>query len=159
MVGSSSHSSATSATAAVKVPSVRTSRRTCSDDLHHRSMRARTQRWHHPTHEGIPKSHSGSGHDHPGYRPRVPCSIFEGGGLWLQNDRGSVRLESAGPLGSIMDVTSPIRFSPSQQHATMPWHGDRLVLVAFHVRHLANLPVEDPVDLTDCRFSIDPGLD
>ncbi|CAE7820370.1 kptA [Symbiodinium necroappetens] len=48
-----------------------------------------------------------------------------------------------------MDVTSPIRFSPFQQHATMPWHGDRLVLVAFHVRHLDNLPVEDLVDLTD----------
>ena len=89
----------------------------------------------------------------------VPCSIFEGGGIWLQNDRASVQLESSGPLGSIMDVTSPIRFSPFQQHATMPWHGDRLVLVAFHVRHLDNLPVEDLVDLTDCGFSIDPGLD
>ena len=80
-------------------------------------------------------------------------------GHWLQNEGGSVQLEPAGPLGSIMDVTSPIRFSPFQQHATMPWHGNRLVLVAFHVRHLANLPVEDLVDLTDCGFSIDPGLD
>ena len=89
----------------------------------------------------------------------IPCSTFEGGGIWLQNEGGSVQLEPAGPLGSIMDVTSPIRFSPLQQHATMPWHGDRLVLVAFHVRHLDNLPVEDLVDLTDCGFSIDPGLD
>ena len=89
----------------------------------------------------------------------IPCSTFEGGGLWLQNDKGSVQLEPAGPLGSVMDVTSPIRFNPFQQHATMPWHGNRLVLVAFHVRHLSNLPVEDLVDLTDCGFSIDPGLD
>ena len=89
----------------------------------------------------------------------VPCSIFQGGGIWLQNDRGSVQLEPAGPFGSVMDVTSPIRFSPFQQHATMPWHGNRLVLVAFHVRHLSNLPVEDLVDLADCGFSLDPGLD
>ena len=89
----------------------------------------------------------------------VPCSVFQGGGMWLQNDRGSVQLEPKGPFGSVMDVTSPIRFSPLQQHATMPWHGNRLVLVAFHVRHLSNLPVEDLVDLADCGFSLDPGLD
>ena len=78
----------------------------------------------------------------------VPCSAFDGGGIWLQNEKGSVRLEADGPLGSVMEVTSPIRFSPSQQHATMPWHGDRLVLIAFHARHLNNLPVEELVDLT-----------
>ena len=89
----------------------------------------------------------------------IPCSSFQGGGIWLQNDKGSIQLEPAGPFGSVMDVTSPIRFHPLQQHATMPWHGNRLVLVAFHVRHLSNLPVEDLVDLTDCGFSIDPGLD
>ena len=89
----------------------------------------------------------------------IPCSTFQGGGLWLQNDKGSTKLEPAGPFGSVMDVTSPTRFNPFQQHATMPWHGNRLVLVAFHVRHLSNLPVEDLVDLTDCGFSIDPGLD
>ena len=89
----------------------------------------------------------------------VPCSAFDGGGIWLQSEKGSVRLEADGPLGSVMDVTSPVRFSPSQQHATMPWHGDRLVSIAFHARHLNNLPVEELVDLTDCGFSIDPGLD
>ncbi|OLQ12165.1 hypothetical protein AK812_SmicGene3975 [Symbiodinium microadriaticum] len=95
------------------------------------------------------------------YNLLVPCSMFQGGGLWLQNDRGSVQLESGGPLGSVMDVASPIRFRPLQQHATMPWpwHGNRLVLVAFHARHLSNLPVEDLVDLADCGFSLDPGLD
>ena len=93
------------------------------------------------------------------YNLLVPCSMFQGGGLWLQNDRGSVQLEPGGPFGSVMDVASPIRFRPLQQHATMPWHGNRLVLVAFHARHLSNLPVEDLVDLADCGFSLDPGLD
>ena len=93
------------------------------------------------------------------YNLLVPCSMFQGGGLWLQNDRGSVQLEPGGPFGSVMDVASPIRFRPLQQHATMPWHGNRLVLVAFHARHLSNLPVADLVDLADCGFSLDPGLD
>ncbi|CAE7875098.1 unnamed protein product [Symbiodinium microadriaticum] len=69
----------------------------------------------------------------------VPCSAFEGGGIWLQNEKGSVRLEADGRLGSVMDVTSPIRFSPSQ---------------LFHARHLNNLPVEELVDLTGTQKEV-----
>ncbi|CAE7480731.1 kptA, partial [Symbiodinium necroappetens] len=49
----------------------------------------------------------------------VPCSIFEGGGIWLQNDRGSVRLEADGPLGSIMDAPA---YAGSQNHHSRTQH-------------------------------------
>ena len=66
--GSSSHSSAATAAATITLSSICASRRTCSGELYNRSMRTRTQRWHHQEHEGLSQSYSGSGHDHPGYR-------------------------------------------------------------------------------------------
>ena len=89
----------------------------------------------------------------------IPCSEFEGGGIWLQHSSGSIRLDPQGPTGCIMDVSSPIRFQPHRLHATMPWTGNRLMLIAFHVRYTGLLTVEALDELADFGFHVDPGLD
>ena len=89
----------------------------------------------------------------------IPCSVFEGGGVWLQNSNGSIRLDSDCPPGCVMDVSSPLRFRPHCLHATMPWTGDRLMLIGYHVRYTGLLPVESLDELADFGFNVDPGLD
>eukprot|EP00439_Symbiodinium_sp_Y106_P072398 s3590_g13.t1 len=82
----------------------------------------------------------------------IPCSRFEGGGLWLQHGSGTTALDSSGPPGFVMDVCSPLRFAPSDLHATLPWQGCRLVLIAFHVRNVHKMSVEDLTQLQEAGF-------
>ena len=87
----------------------------------------------------------------------LPCSKYTGGGLWIQQARGSTSLSMEGPAGHVWDTSTPTRFCPESIHATAPWGGDRLVLIGFHVRHVHSLPKEDALHLQ--RLGFNPVLE
>ena len=82
----------------------------------------------------------------------LPCSKCQGGGVWIQQANCSTAL-TAGWSYYIWDTSTPVRFSPADAHATAPWGGDRLVLIAYHVRHTGELSVEDAEALTTAGFN------
>ena len=65
----------------------------------------------------------------------VAISHFEGGGIWVHDSQGSVpmRVQGRTLLGSCLDVASGPCILPAKTclHATMPWDGHRLVLIAY----------------------------
>ena len=73
----------------------------------------------------------------------LPCSSFTQGSLWLEDSEGEVMISAAGPRGQLWNTRRPCMFYPRTRHATMPWTGDRLILVAFHVRNADRLSVND----------------
>ena len=73
----------------------------------------------------------------------LPCSNFDQGELWQEAPQGEISLSPNGPRGTLLATTRPCLFHPRQLHATMPWSGDRLILVAFHIRQADRLRVDD----------------
>ena len=73
----------------------------------------------------------------------LPCSTFAQGSLWLEDSAGEVLLSAHGPKGKLWNTRRPCMFCPRTLHATMPWAGDRLILVAFHVRNADRLSWRD----------------
>lgn len=73
----------------------------------------------------------------------LPCSDWEDGQLWLQDDAGEVALTADGPNGRLHSLIAPFRFNPRVMHATMPWRGDRLVLIGYHSQHTCRLSDAD----------------
>ena len=84
----------------------------------------------------------------------VPCSVYQGGELWVQDALGSTALQSAGQVGFLMDTTMPSQFQPEHQHATAPWGGDRLIIIGFHVRNTEKLSRMDRTALCDLGFQL-----
>ena len=83
----------------------------------------------------------------------IPCSRYTGGELWVQSADGDVRLEVDGAVGLMMNTSTPVAFYPMQVHATCPWQGDRIVLIAYHVRNLSRWSVEDLSELHGAGFA------
>ena len=88
----------------------------------------------------------------------VPCSLYEGGGLWIQHEQGTTKLDQAGPPGFVMDTYSPLQFKPRDLHATIPWRGNRLTLIAFHVRNVNKMCARDLAVLKDAGFAANVNL-
>ena len=65
----------------------------------------------------------------------LPLSDFSGGQLWIQDEGGPIQQQVNGRSlsGSLHEVhASPVLFDArSAWHKTLPWEGDRTVLVAF----------------------------
>ena len=98
----------------------------------------------------------------------VPCSIFEGGGIWLQNGGGSVRLESAGPLGSILpklgsavafpgnwfkfEYSAPNRLNAGAEHQYVGFHGTHLECLHAIISTGRLLPSDPGIPGTPCLY-------
>ncbi|CAE7673329.1 Pol [Symbiodinium sp. CCMP2592] len=89
----------------------------------------------------------------------IPCSRFEGGEIWVQQDNGAFLLQQGGHPGHMWPATTPTRFNPSSWHATSPWTGVRIVLIGFHVKHVGKLLDDDRKLLISLGFRPDPALD
>ena len=83
----------------------------------------------------------------------LPFSTFSEGGLWIENPRGSVRLDTSGPAGIVHETSVPLLFEPRRKHATFPWSGRRCCLVAFHVRQAHRIPRAEMQVLLQLRHS------
>ena len=75
----------------------------------------------------------------------VALSDFRGGELWVQSPEGERMLSVGGKSlsGRLIDLQrGPAYFDPHRVHATMPWRGRRLILVAFTIRNPEKLKRE-----------------
>ena len=84
----------------------------------------------------------------------LPFSDFTGGELFLETRDGRHQLAENGPRGHIMSATEPLSFSPRRLHATLPWDGDRCIMIAFHIGMWSNLRHEDRVELLQMGFRL-----
>ena len=61
----------------------------------------------------------------------IPLSTFEGGHLFIEDEKGDYELEAGGPRGNVHPVTLPfLSFDASKRHLVLPWSGRRLILGA-----------------------------
>ena len=65
-------------------------------------------------------------------------------------------LERNGPVGRVLPLEKPFTVLwPHQRHATLPWQGERLVLVGFHVSFIARLSAADRNVLVESGFFLE----
>ena len=87
----------------------------------------------------------------------VGLSAFTGGAIWVQSETGADSLQVNGQnlLGRIADLSlgPQIIEAKSSIHATLPWQGDRLVLIAFSGGAAHLLPARDYQLLLSLGFS------
>ena len=69
----------------------------------------------------------------------LPCSSFQGGEIFVEDEQGMTHLSQSGPAGHVISVQEAAMFPPHKVHASMPWEGDRLLLLSFHIGQHANL--------------------
>ena len=83
----------------------------------------------------------------------IPLSCFQAGELWLEHEQGEVELDER--RGRLLPIQLPfVTFSPKIRHGTMPWTGDRLVLIAFHIRQAWRLSSDATTSLESCGFRL-----
>ena len=85
----------------------------------------------------------------------VPLSHFQHGGLWIEDAAGDIALGPDGPLGRDMPILRPYTILwPHQRHATLPWRGDRLVLIGYHIGQASRLSGPDRRCLAELGFCV-----
>ena len=85
----------------------------------------------------------------------VPLSRFSQGQLWIELGGGDVVIK--GVSGQLLEVERPyVTFNPKLLRCTMPWTGTRLILVAYHIRALHLLTLDDRLRLEAFGFKIIP---
>ena len=84
----------------------------------------------------------------------MPFSEYRGGELFLESSEGMHRLQTNGTVGHIISTHEPVSFAPKQLHATLPWAGNRFVLIAFHISMLQYLSAESKAELERMGFVV-----
>ena len=72
----------------------------------------------------------------------LPLSSFQGGSVWVESDQGSIERFYRGRKrrSVLLDVASgPVSLDSASLHATEPWVGSRVVLVAYCPRDMHKL--------------------
>ena len=80
----------------------------------------------------------------------LPCSEFEGGELFVGSSEGQHRLAMDGPRGHMLSTQEAVLFPPRELHASLPWRGDRLLMVVYHIASPQRLCNEDRRTLRAC---------
>ena len=93
-----------------------------------------------------------------------PLSCFQRGGIWYEAPNGTVARVFSGKtlLGHVLDVSSGVVLfnAREQRHCTMPWDGDRTILVAFCTRGSDCLDAAHSSALSQLGFRLPtPGVD
>ena len=86
----------------------------------------------------------------------LPCSAYEGGQISVEDPDGNTQLQADGVRGHILSTQEAVAFSPRCTHATMPWTGDRLILLSFHIDTPRRLCADDVEELRHIGFR--PGF-
>ena len=84
----------------------------------------------------------------------LPASVFQGGEHFLEHTAGRHRLQQNGPTGHILSAREAVSFSPRRLHATLPWQGTRIILIAYHIGMSANMDPALKRELQDMGFSV-----
>ena len=83
----------------------------------------------------------------------LPCSVFQGGELFIEAADGATCLSIDGPRGHIISAQTATAFHPFSLHATLPWTGNRLLIIAYHIGMSHRLDSEDVMRLTAFGFN------
>ena len=98
-------------------------------------------------------AHKDSHNDDCSWNLLLPCSMYLHGELWLESESRTVPLYKDGKCGELRRNTQkPCFFRPRTLHATMPWHGQRLVMVAFHTRNADRMQGRDMSTMLSMGF-------
>eukprot|EP00439_Symbiodinium_sp_Y106_P042204 s4319_g5.t1 len=86
----------------------------------------------------------------------IPCSVWQGGEVWLKDSGGDTALGASGPTGRLHDVTCPLRFHPRAGHDNSPrvrfmpvLHFTRQLVA----RHLREVTVKENTVLNQLKFN------
>ena len=86
----------------------------------------------------------------------IPCSSFEGGELWIEDEAGSVACPdpAVATTGRLLSLTGPTLFDPHLLRATAPWVGSRVVMAmaAFVIARFELLTASDRSALQSLGF-------
>ena len=89
--------------------------------------------------------HIDSNNDERFMNRTLPLSSFQGGSVWVESSQGGVERSYRGRkrIGVLLDVAAgPVSLDSSALHATEPWVGSRVVLVAYCPRNMRKLGSE-----------------
>ena len=87
----------------------------------------------------------------------IPVTVFQGGEVWQQGPGTAVVQDELGQnlTGHFVPVASgPCTIDPRTTHCTMPWVGDRVLLVAFKPAHACELSTPFRQQLLDLGFPL-----
>ncbi|CAE6910823.1 unnamed protein product [Symbiodinium sp. CCMP2592] len=85
----------------------------------------------------------------------IPITAFQGGEVWQKGPGNDIVQDELGfsLSGSLVRVADgPCTLNPRETHCTMPWTGDRVLLVAFKPNHAVNLSPEYRRRLLEAGF-------
>ena len=83
----------------------------------------------------------------------VLASTFGNGELWIADPTGNHTI--GGIVGRLVPAAKPFfRFDARQQHASMDWDGNRLVVISYHVRNPELLGACDRILLGRLGFAL-----
>ena len=84
----------------------------------------------------------------------LPCSDFHGGQLFVADAQGRSQLQPEGVRGHVVSMNEATRFPPRATHASLPWAGNRHILLAYHIRTPSRLSELDRSALCRAGFCI-----
>ena len=89
----------------------------------------------------------------------LPVTMFSGGELFIEDKQGSSFMGSSRVAGSVHPLISdqepcPVEFNPRLWHCNLPWGGERVVLVAYHIRNPELLPPHVALRLSQMGFRL-----
>ena len=86
----------------------------------------------------------------------IPLSHHQHGGLWVEDAAGDTALAPNGPLGRSVLIQRPYTILwPHLRHATLPWRGNRLVLIGYHIGQISYLGNRDRARLVELGFLLE----
>ena len=90
-----------------------------------------------------------------------PLTAFSEGGVWCEDPAGSTPFVHQGQTlwGRVLEVSQGLCFlpAPNRRHATLPWKGDRAVLVCYTAKETADIPPETRSFLEALDFPLPPA--
>ncbi|CAE7502613.1 unnamed protein product [Symbiodinium natans] len=90
-----------------------------------------------------------------------PLTAFSEGGVWCEDPAGSVSFLHRGQTlwGYVLEVSQGLCFlpAPNRRHATLPWKGDRSLLVCYSAKGAADMPSRTRSFLEALQFPLPPA--
>ena len=89
----------------------------------------------------------------------LPVTVFSGGELFVEDRQGASVMGSSRVAGNVIPLLCeqeprPVEFNPRLWHCNLPWGGERIVLVAYHIRNPELLPAPVASQLSQMGFQL-----
>ena len=89
----------------------------------------------------------------------IPLTHFSGGEIFVEDAAGDSQMGQFRVKGKVMPLLQdleplPVEFNPRLWHCTLPWGGERVILVAYHIRNPDRLPRLAAEQLCNMGFRI-----